>query len=111
MSAPQTSGDPESTDPAAAASTEPGNSEPGNSEPGILEPGNTGPGSSGSGRADGPVPPGTDTTEVAPNSAGIVQPDPPEGGAAADPDSPDPADLAPGFGGDSGTRPESVGGD
>ena len=26
------------------------------------------------------VPPGTDTTEVAPNPAGIVQPDPPEGG-------------------------------
>lgn len=89
MSAPQTSGDPESTDP--AASTEPG--------------------TTGSVNAGGPVPPGTDTTEVAPNPAGIVQPDPPEGGAAADPDSPDPADLAPGFGGDSGTQPESVDGD
>jgi hypothetical protein len=53
------------------------------------------------------VPPGTDTSEVTPNPAGIVQPDPPEGGPEADPDSPDPADLAPGFGGTSKTRPES----
>lgn len=64
-----------------------------------------------SGDPEGTVPPGTDTGEVAPNAAGIVQPDPPEGGAAADPDSPDPADLAPGFGGDSETQPESTGGD
>jgi hypothetical protein len=53
------------------------------------------------------VPPGTDTTEVTPNPAGIVQPDPPEGGPAADPDSPDPADLTPGLGGDSESRPQS----
>jgi hypothetical protein len=53
------------------------------------------------------VPPGTDTSEVTPNPAGIVQPEPPEGGPEADPDSPDPADLAPGFGGTSETRPES----
>jgi hypothetical protein len=53
------------------------------------------------------VPPGTDTTEVTPNPAGIVQPEPPEGGPNTDPDSPDPADLAPGFGGTSETRPES----
>jgi hypothetical protein len=53
------------------------------------------------------VPPGTDTTEVTPNPAGIVQPEPPESGPNADPDSPDPADLAPGFGGTSETRPES----
>lgn len=96
MSAPQTSGDPESTE---AGSNQPGEPE--------LDSTGSDTGSSGTGT----VPPGTDTTEVAPNSAGIVQPDPPEGGAAADPDSPDPADLAPGFGGDSGTRPESVGGD
>ena len=56
------------------------------------------------------VPEGTDLTEVAPNPAGIVQPDPPEGGAAADPDSPDPADLAPGFGGTGEERPEGTGG-
>lgn len=55
------------------------------------------------------VPPGTDTTEVTPNPAGIVQSDPPEGGAEADPSGPDPADLAPGFGGDSETRPEGTG--
>jgi hypothetical protein len=53
------------------------------------------------------VPPGTDTGEVAPNPAGIVQPEPPEGGPEADENSPDPADLAPGFGGTSETRPES----
>lgn len=56
----------------------------------------------------GTVPPGTNTEQVAPNPAGIPQPDPPEGGAAADPDSPDPADLAPGFGGDSESRPEGT---
>lgn len=54
------------------------------------------------------VPPGTDTDEVTPNPAGIVQPEPPEGGPNADPDSPNPADLAPGFGGESETRPEST---
>ncbi|WP_219419346.1 hypothetical protein [Pseudonocardia nigra] len=53
------------------------------------------------------VPPGTDTGEATPNPAGIVQPDPPEGGSNADPESPNPADLAPGFGGDSETRPPS----
>jgi hypothetical protein len=53
------------------------------------------------------VPPGTDTGEATPNPAGIVQPEPPEGGPEAEPDSPDPADLAPGFGGTSETRPES----
>jgi hypothetical protein len=57
------------------------------------------------------VPTGTDTGEVTPNPAGIVQPDPPEGGAAADPDTPDPGDLAPGFGGDTASRPESTGSD
>jgi hypothetical protein len=55
------------------------------------------------------VPPGTDTGEVAPNPAGIVQPDPPEGGPN-DPgnDAPDPADLAPGFGGPREEQPEST---
>lgn len=53
------------------------------------------------------VPPGTNTAEATPNPAGIVQPNPPEGGPNADNDAPDPADLAPGFGGDSGTRPPS----
>lgn len=54
------------------------------------------------------IPTGTDTAEVAPNPAGIVQPDPPPGGPNADNDAPDPADLAPGFGGDSDTRPPSA---
>lgn len=58
-----------------------------------------------------PVPPGTNTERIAPNTPGIPQPDPPEGGPNADPDSPDPADLAPGFGGDSETRPASTEGD
>jgi len=53
------------------------------------------------------VPPGTDTSEATPNPAGIVQPDPPESGPNADPDAPDPADLVPGLGGDSETRPPS----
>ncbi|GAA5122858.1 hypothetical protein GCM10023320_33750 [Pseudonocardia adelaidensis] len=53
------------------------------------------------------VPPGTDTSEVTPNPAGVVQPEPPEDGPEAEPDVPDPADLAPGFGGTSETRPES----
>jgi hypothetical protein len=53
------------------------------------------------------VPPGTDAGEATPNPAGIVQPEPPEAGPNADPDTPDPADLAPGLGGDAGTRPPS----
>jgi hypothetical protein len=56
------------------------------------------------------VPEGTRTDRVAPNPAGIPQPDPPEGGPNNDPDAPDPADLAPGFGGTSQTRPEDEGG-
>jgi hypothetical protein len=54
------------------------------------------------------VPPGTDTEEVTPTPAGITQPEPPEGGPNADQESPDPADLVPGFGGTSETRPEST---
>lgn len=36
------------------------------------------------GGGGGTVPPGTNTEQVAPNPAGIPQPDPPEGAAAAD---------------------------
>jgi hypothetical protein len=54
------------------------------------------------------VPPGTDTEEVTPTPAGITQPAPPEGGPNADPESLDPADLTPGLGGVSETRPEST---
>jgi hypothetical protein len=44
-----------------------------------------------------------------PESApGIPQPDPPRGGPNADDDAPNPADLAPGFGGTSETRPVST---
>lgn len=57
--------------------------------------------------ADPEVPSGTRTDRIAPNAAGIPQPDPPEGGPAADPDAPDPADLAPGFGGTSSSAPEA----
>lgn len=39
---------------------------------------------------------------------GVPEPDPPKGGPNADPDSPDPADLTPGFGGTSETRPTST---
>jgi hypothetical protein len=59
--------------------------------------------------ADG-VPEGTRTDRVTPNPAGIPQPDPPEGGPNNNPDAPDPADLAPGFGGTSQTHPEEEGG-
>lgn len=54
------------------------------------------------------VPPGTNTDRIDPNPAGIPQADPPEGGPNRDPDSPEPADLAPGFGGSSQTRPEAT---
>jgi hypothetical protein len=54
-----------------------------------------------------PVPDGTRTDRTTPNPAGIPQPDPPVGGPNNDPDAPDPADLAPGLGGTSETRPES----
>jgi hypothetical protein len=53
------------------------------------------------------VPPGTNTEEVTPNPAGIVQPDPPEGGPD-NADAPDPQDVTPGFGGDSDTAPPST---
>ncbi|NIH84053.1 hypothetical protein [Amycolatopsis granulosa] len=44
-----------------------------------------------------------------PESApGIPQSDPPQGGPNADESSPNPADLAPGFGGTSETRPPSA---
>jgi hypothetical protein len=39
---------------------------------------------------------------------GVPEPDPPEGGPEADPNVPDPADLTPGFGGTSKTRPPSA---
>ena len=39
---------------------------------------------------------------------GVPEPDPPEGGPEADPDVPNPADLTPGFGGTSQTRPPSA---
>jgi hypothetical protein len=58
--------------------------------------------------SDDPVPPTTRTDRVTPNPAGIPQADPPEGGPNADPDSPDASDLAPGFGGDSESRPKST---
>lgn len=53
------------------------------------------------------VPENTRTDEVAPNPAGIPQAQPPEGGPNADEDTPNPADLAPGFGGPSEELPES----
>ncbi|MFJ8815094.1 hypothetical protein [Amycolatopsis thermoflava] len=44
-----------------------------------------------------------------PESApGIPESDPPQGGPNADNDAPNPADLAPGFGGTSRTRPLST---
>jgi hypothetical protein len=42
------------------------------------------------------------------NTAGIPEPDPPKGGPEADPDVPDPADLTPGLGGTSDTKPSSA---
>ncbi|PRX43474.1 hypothetical protein B0I33_11592 [Prauserella shujinwangii] len=42
------------------------------------------------------------------DASGLPVPDPPEGGPNRDDDSPDPADLAPGFGGTSRTRPPST---
>jgi hypothetical protein len=48
----------------------------------------------------------TDKTDNSPGAAaGIPQPNPPKGGPNKDDDSPNPADLAPGFGGTSATRP------
>ena len=40
--------------------------------------------------------------------AGAPEPNPPKGGPEADPNLPDPADLTPGFGGTSETRPRST---
>ncbi|MDQ0380901.1 hypothetical protein [Amycolatopsis thermophila] len=42
------------------------------------------------------------------SAAGIPEPDPPRGGPNADDETPNPADLAPGFGGTSRTRPTST---
>lgn len=54
------------------------------------------------------APPGTNTERITPGPAGhIPQPDPPEGGPNNDEDSPNPADLAPGFGGPGQEQPES----
>ena len=49
-----------------------------------------------------------DTRDDADNMAGMPAPNPPAGGPSADPGSPDPADLVPGLGGTSATRPEST---
>ena len=46
--------------------------------------------------------------EDADNLVDVPAPNPPEGGPNADPDSPDPADLVPGLGGTSQTRPAST---
>ena len=40
------------------------------------------------------------------NLVGMPEPNPPAGGPNADPESPDPADLVPGIGGTSETKPE-----
>ena len=50
--------------------------------------------------------PETDTPVI-----GLPEPNPPEGGPGADPGSPEPADLVPGLGGTSETKPESTGDD
>ena len=50
----------------------------------------------------------TNTDADADNLVGVPEPDPPEGGAEADPTVPDPADVAPGLGGTSVTRPHST---
>ena len=42
------------------------------------------------------------------NLVGVPEPDPPSGGAEADPNVPDPADVTPGLGGTSVTRPRSA---
>ena len=42
------------------------------------------------------------------NMAGMPEPNPPKGGPNADPNTPEPADLVPGLGGTSETRPEST---
>ena len=47
------------------------------------------------------------TDATADNLVGVPEPEPPKGGPEADPDTPDPADLAPGLGGTSATRPPS----
>jgi hypothetical protein len=41
------------------------------------------------------------------NLVGMPEPEPPEGGPEADPHVPDPADVTPGLGGTSVTRPRS----
>lgn len=46
-----------------------------------------------------------DTRNERTDPYGIPLPDPPEGGPNSDEESPDPADLTPGFGGTSRTRP------
>ena len=42
------------------------------------------------------------------NLVGVPEPDPPQGGAEADPTVPDPANVAPSLGGTSVTRPHST---
>jgi hypothetical protein len=50
-----------------------------------------------------------DDTDRRPDvAAGMPRPDPPKGGPNKDPKSPNPADLAPGFGGTSKSRPAST---
>ncbi|HZS21247.1 MAG TPA: hypothetical protein VFA63_09675 [Pseudonocardiaceae bacterium] len=41
------------------------------------------------------------------NLVGVPEPQPPKGGPEADPNMPDPADVTPGLGGTSDTRPPS----
>lgn len=41
------------------------------------------------------------------NLVGMPEPEPPKGGPEADPHVPDPADVTPGLGGTSATRPRS----
>lgn len=47
------------------------------------------------------------TDATADNLVGVPEPEPPKGGPEADPNTPDPADLTPGLGGTSATRPPS----
>lgn len=46
--------------------------------------------------------------EEADNLVDMPKPNPPKGGPEADPDTPDPADVFPGVGGSSETRPPSA---
>lgn len=50
-----------------------------------------------------------DNTDAnADNLVGMPEPEPPKGGPEADPKTPDPADVTPGLGGSSATRPNST---